>query len=75
MACKFQRGDTVEVVNPIDWLNANFKKGHRGVVIDYERGISFPYKVMRKNGYAQCFNVKELKLIKKRKKTEKKYEN
>ena len=67
---KFKIGDTVETVganNPEGAsLPENFKKGHRGKVMEYdENDCSFPYKVERKNSESDWFNAKELKLIRK----------
>ena len=67
---RFKIGDTVEIVgmNNSEGFSIpdGFKKGHRGKVTEYNRADrSFPYKVERKNGNTDQFNVKELKLIRK----------
>ena len=67
---KLKIGDTVEIVganNPEGQpLPENFRKGHRGKVTEYdEYDDAFPYKVERKNGETDWFDVKELKLIRK----------
>lgn len=63
---KFKMGDTVEVVRSINYLDDNFKIGHRGTIVSYERDEPFSYRVKRRNGNTQFFNVKELKLIKRK---------
>ena len=70
MARKFQIGDTVQVVKKLakgDTIPKGFKIGNRGLIVGYVTGgVSYPYEVMRKNGTENVFNVRELKLIKKK---------
>lgn len=70
MACKFNIGDTVEVVRDLGGedgqLDSNFKVRHRGAVTGYAKGDDFSYEVTRKNGNSTWFKPQELKLIKRR---------
>ncbi len=77
MTCKFNIGDTVQVVkcvNPCDYpLNDGFKVGHRGKVISYDRSnVPHFYKVERKCGEFCSFTPNELKLIKRKTKNKNK---
>lgn len=76
MARKFQIGDTVQVVKYVQQnfdLTSDFKIGHRGVIIAYDdRGVEYPYTAKRKNGNMEQFDVRELKLIKRKTKKQKK---
>lgn len=67
MAYKFKVGDRVEIVRD-DTLDfpPDFSKGHRGTVIDVDKGAEWPYEVQRNGGYINSFNVRELKLIKRK---------
>ena len=47
-------------------LGSEFRVGHRGVVIEHEKGEKFSYHVQRRNSEEQWFQARELKLIKKK---------
>ncbi len=76
MARKFNIGDTVQVVKDLgdeyEPLDGDFKVGHKGTVIEYNKGDEFPYGVTRRNGNNNFFKPQELKLIKRKTKTKNK---